>query len=82
MWLLYNFVLEFKDTFHRKLDQEFAPNSGTDLAEDVKTWMDEPFYLKEDRQNKIIALQKLQQSLQELDNVTRGTQSGSPTRLY
>lgn len=43
MWLLHNFVHQFRDSFHRKVDQEFAPNSGTDLGEDVKQWMEEPY---------------------------------------
>ena len=29
MWILQNFVMEYKHDYYRKLDQDFSPNSGT-----------------------------------------------------
>lgn len=39
MWILQNFVMEYKHNFYRKLDQEYSPNSGTMMGEDVKSRM-------------------------------------------
>jgi len=41
MWILQNFVIEYKHAFYRKLDQEFSPNSGTAAAYEVKLRMEE-----------------------------------------
>ena len=37
MWILQNFVIEFKNNFYRKLDQDYSPNSGTDNGNEVKS---------------------------------------------
>lgn len=42
MQILFNFVINFSNYFHRDLDTEFSPNSGSIQGEDVKAWMEEP----------------------------------------
>ena len=73
MWLLHNFVVEFKDSFHRQIDQEFAPNSGTELGEDVKAWMEDPFVVRNMRKDLTLQIDNLKTSLQDLDNVNKRT---------
>ena len=71
MWVLHNFVHQFRDSFHRKVDQEFAPNSGTELGEDVKQWMEDPYQLRTLRKELGIAVENLKQSLHELEAVNK-----------
>jgi len=73
MWLIHNFVHQFRDSFHRKVDQEFAPNSGTELGEEVKHWMEDPFILKTTRKEIAMAIDNLKQSLSELESVNKRT---------
>ena len=41
MWILQNFVTEYKDSFYRKIDVEYSPNSGTKRGNEVKSRMNE-----------------------------------------
>ena len=71
MWILQNFVMEYKHHFYRKLDQEFSPNSGTQTGEEVKSRMEEkPSDIKR-RNDTHVAIRKLKQSLGEIDSVNR-----------
>ena len=49
MWLMHNFVITFKDQFHRKLDQEYSPNAGTSMGEEVREKMVEPVSIRSKR---------------------------------
>ncbi len=71
MWILQNFVIEYKHSFYRKLDQEYSPNSGTTAAYEVKLRMEEkPSDIKK-RKDTHTAIRKLKQSLTEIDAVNR-----------
>ena len=39
MWILQNFVIEYKDSFYRKIDMEYSPNSGTNQGDEIKAHM-------------------------------------------
>lgn len=71
MWIIANFVHSFRDGFHRKVDQDFAPNSGSELGEDVKHWMEDPYQLKIVRKELTLAIESLRQSLQDIENVNK-----------
>jgi len=59
MWILQNFVHGFRQGFYKKLDQEYAPNSGTDAAAEVKRCMEEkPSEIKK-RNDCHVAIRKL-----------------------
>ena len=36
MWILQNFVIEYKNNFYRQLDQDFSPDAGTENGDEVK----------------------------------------------
>ena len=72
MWILQNFVVEYKHSFYRKLDQDYSPNSGTSEGYEVKTRMEEkPSEIKK-RNDTHTAIKKLKESLEEIDTVNRG----------
>ena len=67
--------MEHKHNFYRELDQDYAPNSGTLNGDEVKKRMvEKPSDIKK-RNDAIVAIRKLKQSLQEIDNVNRGGQN-------
>ena len=39
MYILENFVMEYKDALCRMLDQQYAPNSGTESGYDISNRM-------------------------------------------
>ena len=39
MWILQNYIIEYKDCFYRKLDGEYSPNSGTNNGDEIKARM-------------------------------------------
>ena len=71
MWILQNFVIEFKHNFYRKLDQEYSPNSGTMSGDEVKARMEEKPSDVKKRTDAHTAIRKLNQSLTEIDTVNR-----------
>lgn len=71
MQLLFNFVIDFSEYFHRNLDMEFTPNSGSIMGEDVKMWMEEPTYLKMKRNEHAGNCRRLNKSLQHLDDLNK-----------
>lgn len=71
MWILQNFIFEFKQALYRTLDQEYAPNSGTSAADEVKRRMEErPSDIKKRNDTKV-AIEKLKNSLTEIETVNR-----------
>ena len=71
MWLMENFINDFRFDFIRMLDQDFAPNSGTEIAHEVKMKMRErpaEIKLRADTENAIVGLKK---SLAEIEAVNR-----------
>lgn len=59
MWILQNFVIEYKHNYYRTLDQEYSPNSGTSSGSEVKTHMEEkPSDIKK-RNDTHVAIRKL-----------------------
>lgn len=71
MWLLHNFVIEFKETFHRKLDQEYSPNAGTAMGEEVRDKMQESLSILSKRRETLEATKKLKVSLHDIDTINR-----------
>jgi len=71
MWLLHNFVIEFKETFHRKLDQEYSPNAGTAMGEEIRDKMVEPLNVLSKRRETLEAIKKLKVSLHDIDTINR-----------
>jgi len=74
MWLTYSFVIEFAQTFTRLIDSEYAPNAGSDLAADVKLWMDEAIAIRVDRIELIQAIDKLKLSIKDVERVNKDIQ--------
>ena len=59
MWILQNYVIEYKHNYYRTLDQEYSPNSGTASGFEVKTRMEEkPSDIKK-RNDAHVAIRKL-----------------------
>ena len=71
MWILQNYIVDYRNSIYRKLDQEYSPNSGTDAANDVKRRMEEKSSDIKKRNDCQIAIRKLKQSLAEIDIVNR-----------
>ena len=71
MWTLQNFVIDFKHDFYRLLDQDYSPNSGTQSAFEVKSRMEEKPSDRKRREDTVVAIRKLKQSIVEIDNVNR-----------
>ena len=71
MWLLHNFVIEFKETFHRKLDQEYSPNAGTAMGEEIREKMVEPVTILSRRRETLEAIKKIRISLHDIDTINR-----------
>ena len=71
MWLLHNFVIEFKEAFHRKLDQEYSPNAGTAMGEEIREKMVEPVTILSRRRETLEAIKKIRTSLHDIDTINR-----------
>ena len=71
MWLLHNFVITFKETFHRKLDQEYSPNAGTAMGEEIREKMVEPVSILSRRRETLEAIKKIKTSLHDIDTINR-----------
>ena len=67
MWILQNFVMEYKHDYYRKLDQEFSPNSGTEVAQEVKSRMEEKPSDIMKRNNTNLAISRIKSSICEID---------------
>ena len=71
MWLMHNFVITFKDQFHRILDQEYSPNAGTAMGEEIREKMVEPISILSKRRDTIENIKKIKVSLNDIDTVNR-----------
>ena len=71
MWLMHNFVITFKDQFHRILDQEYSPNAGTAMGEEIREKMVEPISILSKRRETIENIKKIKVSLHDIDTVNR-----------
>ena len=71
MWILQNFVMEYKQDYISKLDLDFSPNSDTAAAREVKSRMEEKPSDIMKRRNTNNAIRKIKVSLDEIDQVNR-----------
>ena len=69
MWIKQDFVVEFKEDFYRKLDQEFAPTAATNMGLQIRSAMVEKQADITRRANAAKAIEDLKASIAEIDAI-------------